>query len=109
MNWYSLFQYEFIKGVIGFGGVPARINTEQANQMLANQKAGVYTDSLLWRKMRTNAEYCVGDEVEIDAPGLDGLRGKVLSLNADEARVLLPMFGSEHEVQVPIDAAVKAA
>lgn len=109
VNWHALFQHQFIKGVIGFGGIPARLDAEQVERMLSNQKAGVYTDSLLWRKMRTRTEYRIGDTVEIDAPGMDALRGRVIDMTDSHAKVLLPFLGSEHAVEVPIDAAVKAA
>lgn len=110
--WHDLFSADryYMLSVVGFNGRPAEMCPYQVERMLSNQRNGVYADDLLWRKMRTNTEYKPGDPVELDTPGFEGWKGKCIDItNEDKAIVELMIFGSVREIEVPVEAAVRAA
>ena len=59
--------------------------------------------------MRTHKEFAVGDAVEIAEGPMTGVVGEVVQMTAGEARVLIPLFGTTHEVRVPLANLEKSA
>lgn len=107
--WLRFQRMPFVGAPVGFDGKPAQLDSEQVARFLVHPKFDEKSLSELFRNMRTYHEYDVGDLVELDAPGFDGVRGRVVELDRRNARILIPMFGSERQVSVPVDAAIKVA
>lgn len=98
----------FIQGIVCFEGRPARLNSAQVQDMLTNERKGVYTENEIYAKMWTKFEYKTGDVVDINWKGFDNLRGTVIELNEKTATIKVPILNSEHEVEVPVDKLYKA-
>jgi len=109
--WHRLMDYNFLRGVVGVAGKPATLDQARVEAILMDEDRGHFTDSDLFKNMRTYHEYNVGDTVEVDAKGFDGLKGRVVNITPDGERavVRVPFFGSEFDVEMPVDAAVKSA
>lgn len=107
--WWRLLGREDVFSVVSFAGVPACMDRSQVARMLADERRGVYADSDDWRNMRSGFEYKVGETVEFEAQGFEGFTGKVVHLNARDARILFEMFGAEREITVPVEACSRVA
>ena len=57
VNWQAIFDLEIAYKIILADGLPAKLDGPSVEQMLTNKGAGVYADSLLWRKMKQRPEY----------------------------------------------------
>jgi transcription antitermination factor NusG len=109
--WHRLMDYSFLRGVIGIAGRPAVLEQKRVEEILMDEDRGHFTDSDLFKNMRTYHEYNVGDTVEVDAMGFDGVKARVISITPDGERavVRVPFFNSERDVEIPVDVAVKSA
>jgi len=106
---YKFRDMPMIHAPVGFGEYATQLCPQQVAEWLLHPKFDPESLSELTRNMRTYHEYKVGDTVQIMEAGFDGVKGKVTSLNKDYARILVPMFYSEMEIDVRVDFAVKAA
>ena len=57
VNWQAIFDLEIAYKIILADGLPAKLDGRSVEQMLTNKGAGVYADSLLWRKIKQRPEY----------------------------------------------------
>lgn len=105
---HKLRDMHFIQGIVCFEGKPAKLNSKQVQDMLTNERKGIYTENELYAHMHTKSEYRTGDLVDIDWQGFDNMRGEVIRLTEKVATVRLPILNSEHEVDVPVDRLHKA-
>lgn len=115
--WWSALRFRIIKGVISItpppskddrypAPIPSEIPHMQANRMLEKD---VLTAPSFYKFQRTWGEYNPGDEVRVVAGAYEGWQTKVIAVSGREAKILLPLFGSDKEVTVPADHLEKAA
>lgn len=108
-NWHDVLCWDYVFSVVSFDGRPLPMNKKQVEKMLTDERNGLFADDDLWRNMKSYGEYTIGDEVEFDGSGFQGMRGKVVDITEAEAKVLIRFLGSERVVTAPVDACQKYA
>ncbi len=99
VNWLRILGCPMVRGVIGFGGLPAPIPLKEIEELRAAEKD--QRVDALHRLMPTNRAFRIGDRVEVVGGPFAMLCGKVIELTPREASVLLALFGRETPVRVP--------
>lgn len=106
--WFDLFRLPAIQGAIGIAGRPARMDEAGMLRLLARYPNGIQRPDEE-RFMRTHAEFKAGEVVRICDGPFDGMAVPVHEIRGSEARVLLELFGAQHEVAIAVDKLEKAA
>jgi len=88
-----------VTSVIGLDGKPWRMNGAAVAQFLMANGMVVSRDPYA---EPAPAEFHAGDDVTIEVGAFAGWAGKIASMTTREARILLPMFGTMRDVQVPL-------
>lgn len=110
VNWLKLFEdFSFLRSVVSVEHVPVALDGAQVDAFLSRADRKHFVDSPLVRNMRTHCEYSVGDDVILDNDAFHGLRGRVVDLTEDDAKILIQFLGAERAVTIPVGEAVKAA
>lgn len=106
-RWRELFDCPGVVGVAGAAGRPAPIADASIRQFARRFGGGVLTAHERERFMRSRAEYAPGQSVRVIGGPFDGSVVKVVRVRQRQAKIILPMFGGECEVE--IDAAMLEA
>lgn len=99
---------------VGINGKPPKPLSDSGVAYISKPQRGLWWDTEAPKSLSsdsTGPDFGIDDLVVIYGAGMDGLRARVIDIDQDsyEAKVLLPLFGSEREVKIPFNAAVKAA
>lgn len=93
---------------VGINGRPPRPLSEYGAAFILNPPRGMYHDTAIPR-FQSAPDIKAGERVAVYSSGFDGIVGEVVSVTGRDAKVLLPLFGSEFAVTVPLGSAVRAA
>ena len=93
---------------VGIQGRPPRPLSDYGVSYITNPPRGFFHDTAIPR-FQSAPDISKGDTVAVYTSGFDGITGQVVSVTGTAAKVLLPLFGSEFEVTVPLGSAVRAA
>jgi transcription antitermination factor NusG len=97
---------------VGINGKPPKPLSASGIAYITDPGLGLWRDTEAPKSFSsdsTGPAYAIDDLVMIYGCGFDGLKGKVVDITGSEAKVLLPLFGSDREVSIPHSAAIKAA
>ncbi len=100
VNWPSILGCPMVRGVMGFGGVPAAIPFRAINELRAIEVSE--RAETLHRMMPTNRVFRVGEQVEILDGPLALERGRVIEITPEEAKVVFHLFGGTVPVRVSL-------
>ena len=107
--WYRLGNFPLVTGVLGRKDTPHHIVAETLRDFFAAYSNGSLRAPSAQRHMRTRGEFAKGDTVDV----LDGVfrdaRVPVIEIKGHMATVLMPLFGSEQEVDLPLETMAKSA
>lgn len=106
-RWDIVFGLTMVQSVVGVGEVPWRMQGRQVAKFLIELGEVVAPEEQ--RHMATHHEFAEGDEVEVIGTAYDGHVVRVHRIEGAAARLLLPLFGTQMEVQVPLANLVKSA
>jgi transcription antitermination factor NusG len=93
---------------VGINGRPPRPLSDYGVSYITNPSRGTYHDTAVPR-FQSAPDLKAGERVAVFHSGFDGVTGEVVSVTGNKAKILLPLFGSEFEVTVPVGSAVRAA
>jgi len=119
-EWYWLFQLPLILAVVGINGTPkSMLNNKLAEFMgatpngklkLAEGERSIEVEGRRplrapkeQRHMRTHREFKAGDEVDIVDGAYRDRKVIVREITGHMAKILMPLFGAEREVEVPLE------
>ena len=97
---------------VGINGKPPKPLSASGVAYISKPQRGLWWDTEAPKSLSadsTEPDFAIDDLVMIYGCGFDGLKGKVVDISGDKAKVLLPLFGSQREVSIPNSAAVRAA
>lgn len=98
---------------VGINGQPPKPLSAAGVAYITDPRRGLFKDTETPKAFREPSseplDYAVDDLVMIYGCGFDGIKGRVVDISGESAKVLLPLFGGEHPVSVPVDSAVRAA
>ena len=100
VNWPVILNCPLVRGVMGFGGIPAAIPFKEIEKLRAielEERA-----ETLHRLMPTNRVFEVGDRVEVLEGPLALFQGKVIEITPEEAKVVFVLFGGTAPVRVSL-------
>ena len=101
LDWLAVLDCPMVRGVMGFGGVPARLPEaviERLREIEDRSQARAHH-----RLMPTGRTFEVGELVEVLDGPLDGFHVEVLGITAEAARVLVRILGRESEATIGLD------
>lgn len=110
--WFDLFNLPAINGVVGTETAqkPMRVPFEGKRGLGTMMKT--YPNGIVapneQRFMQTHKEYAVGDMVEIFDGPFSGLTVPVVDIRGANAVIKAMLFGSEHEVTIPLENLIAA-
>ena len=99
--------HNVISGVIGLAGHPWRMDGAKVARWLRDN--GMVRAEDAEQHMRSHKEFRVGDTVEIVEGAFIGQHAKVVDMSGSHARILIPLFGTEHEASAPLANLEKSA
>lgn len=103
-NWFEVFKLRSIAGVLLVDGGPAHIPEDRVMALLRRWGGhGIIPVAPEARHMLSGFEFSEGDTVEITGgTPFDGMQSRVQKISDATARVMLPLFGGEREIDVPL-------
>lgn len=97
---------------VGINGQPPRPLSAAGVAYITSPARGLWRDTEVPKcapAVTGAPAFSIGDRVQVFGAGFDGLKGAVVDVTGEGARVLLPLFGSVLPVQVPYQSIIKAA
>lgn len=91
-----------INGVIGIRGEPMQLPGPQVAQLIERLGNGLNAPAVQ-RYMRTRHEFTVGDQAEITEGPFAGHTVPIVEITGARAKALVTLFGSEMEIDVPLE------
>ncbi len=106
--WYWLADVPLITGVIGKKGRPHRVDREAFANFVPVYANGILRAPAAQRHMRTRQEFAAGDNVDIlDGPFREH-QVKVVEITGTMAKILMPLFGTMRELDLPLETMSKS-
>lgn len=101
----------YITGVVGLSSYASRIRGPHVLEFLRSPFIDKASIEKLFSgfDVAERPKYQTGDTVCLMGAGMTGVKGEVSKIHAGRAFVIVPFLGGEREINVPVDAAVKAA
>ncbi|MEP9376186.1 transcription termination/antitermination NusG family protein [Aquabacter sp. CN5-332] len=106
--WFEVFSVPIILGCIGVDGVPKRIKADAMERMIGCYRNG-FTRPAEEKFMVSNHEFKVGQIVRVAKGPFEGHEVPVVELKGKHARVLLELFGIEHQIKIEAEILEPAA
>lgn len=100
--WHELFRFKLVTHVIGHEGRPMVVPFAQVRRLVLAHSAGDFVAPNEQRFMQTGREFRAGDRVEILEGVYEGHVSEVTEIKGQTACMVLPLFGAEREVEVPL-------
>lgn len=102
-RWRDLFTTPGVSAVAGAGGRPHMISDATLQRFAGKLGEANLSAHERERWMRSRAEYAPGMAVRVAAGPFDGMVGRVVTVNRAQAKILLPLFGSERKIGIDAD------
>lgn len=109
VEWGKLLRFDIVKGLIGHDGRPLEIPFAQVERLLERHSAGEFRAPQVQQWMQTYREFAVGERVEVLDGPFEGHIVDVAELRGQNAVMVLQMFGSPMEVEIPTQHLGKTA
>ncbi|WP_298618747.1 transcription termination/antitermination NusG family protein [uncultured Zoogloea sp.] len=101
LDWLAVLDCPMVRGVMGFGGVPARLPAAAIGRL--REIEDLSQARAYHRLMPTRRAYEVGELVEVLDGPMEGFHVEVLAITSQAARVLFHLFGRETEAILGLD------
>ena len=97
--WYELRRYNVITGVVGSDGRPQQLNGEAVQHLMRVSGVAVPFS----RSINPHRSFRIGDTVEVVNGPFRGNMVKLRGITKRKARILLELFGTIQDVEIPLE------